>query len=120
MFVVLANVEVWPGAENEPRNNCLALLVFASLLWSLEVRALRAMTPCSRRTRSHLLMHHRTLPLVGLGRAVCPSLVLVLAARPTILAPDAKCLRPVLFGVGPVGWELLRPLRCSQGHVYGV
>nr|ADF43123.1 PTC1p [Chlamydomonas reinhardtii]ADF43163.1 PTC1m [Chlamydomonas reinhardtii] len=36
VFVVLANVEVWPGAENEPRNNCLALLVFASLLWSLE------------------------------------------------------------------------------------
>ncbi|KAG2437638.1 hypothetical protein HYH02_011277 [Chlamydomonas schloesseri] len=36
VFLVLANVQVWPGAENEPRNNCLALLVFASLLWSLE------------------------------------------------------------------------------------
>ena len=44
VFAVLANVEVWPGEQNEPMNNCLAVLVFVSLLWSLEVRS-RPHTP---------------------------------------------------------------------------
>ncbi|GFR50479.1 hypothetical protein Agub_g12739 [Astrephomene gubernaculifera] len=36
VFALLLHVEVWPGEANRPRNNCLALLVFASMLWSLE------------------------------------------------------------------------------------
>ncbi|KXZ57061.1 PTC1 protein [Gonium pectorale] len=36
VFAIMLNINVWPGEENEPRNNCLALLLFASLLWSLE------------------------------------------------------------------------------------
>nr|BCL66194.1 low-affinity phosphate transporter [Volvox reticuliferus] len=36
VFAMLLNVELWHGAENQPRNNCLALLAFASMLWSLE------------------------------------------------------------------------------------
>ncbi|KAG2486184.1 hypothetical protein HYH03_015147 [Edaphochlamys debaryana] len=36
VFGIMLQYEVWPGPENAPRNGCLALLVFASLLWSLE------------------------------------------------------------------------------------
>nr|BCL66262.1 low-affinity phosphate transporter [Volvox reticuliferus] len=43
VFVMLLNVEIWQHPEDQPnhpedksKNNCLALLVFASMLWSLE------------------------------------------------------------------------------------
>ncbi|GLC41066.1 hypothetical protein PLESTB_000947200 [Pleodorina starrii] len=35
-LAVLLNVDIWKAAEDQPKKNCLALLVFASMLWSLE------------------------------------------------------------------------------------
>nr|ADI46909.1 PTC1m [Volvox carteri f. nagariensis] len=36
VFIVLLNIEIWPDSENGPKNKCLALLIFASMMWSLE------------------------------------------------------------------------------------